>query len=124
MATALEARVWLGTKGRFNPLQEFAEGTLRLDGDALTFHDDQGETLATTLSEAQLAFPLSMTGAGFELTVRGQKSYIWFYDPFAGRNTLVSTGRLKKAQMDGGMAWFKARKAAKPWLKVLRASAR
>jgi hypothetical protein len=124
MASALEARVWVGSKGRFNPLQQFAEGTLRLDGDALTFSGDQGQTLSTTLSEAQLGFPFSMTGAGFELTVRGQKSYVWFYDPFAGRDTLLGSGRLNKARVDGGKAWFKARKAAKPWLKTLRASAK
>lgn len=124
MTAALEARVWLGTKGRFNPLQEFSEGVLRLDGEALTFRGDQGETLETTLPEAQLGFPLSMTGAGFELTVRGQKSYVWFYDPFAGRATLLSSGKLNKARLDGGKSWLMGRKAAKPWLKALRAAAR
>ena len=48
--------MWLGTKGRFNPLQQFSEGMLRLDGDELTFRGEQGETIATTLSEAQLGF--------------------------------------------------------------------
>ena len=33
MDTALEARVWLGSQGRFNPLQEFAQGTLTLERD-------------------------------------------------------------------------------------------
>jgi hypothetical protein len=123
MTTALEARVWLGSKGRFNPLQQFSEGSLRLDGDVLTFRGDQGETLATTLSEAQVGFPLSMTGAGFVLTVRGKTSYVWFYDPFAGRGTLLSGGGLNKARLEGAKGWFKGRKAAKPWLKALRASA-
>ena len=65
-----------------------------------------------------------MTGAGFELTLGGKKSYVWFYDPFAGRDTLLSSGRLNKARLDGGKSWLKGRKAAKPWLKALRASAK
>jgi hypothetical protein len=124
MSTPLEARVWLGSKGRFNPLQEFARGTLLLEGRALTFRGDEGETLATTLAEAQLDFPLSMSGAGFVLTVSGRKSYVWFYDPFAGRGTLLRSGKLRKAQLDGAKSWFEGLKAARPWLKTLRASAR
>ena len=116
--------MWLGSKGRFNPVQEFTEGTLRLEGEALTFLSDEGETLATTLSEAQLGFPLSMSGTGFVLTVADKRSYVWFYDPFAGRGTLLRSGKLRKAQVDGAKSWFKGRRAAKPWLKALRASAR
>lgn len=122
MTTALEARVWLGSKGRFNPLQEFSEGILRLEDDALTFRGDEGDTLATTLSEAQLAFPISMTGAGFALTVGGTTSYVWFYDPFAGRGTLLSGRGLNKARLEGGKSWLMGRKAAKPWLKALRST--
>lgn len=115
--------MWLGTKGRYNPLQQYALGVLRLDGDALTFVGDRRETLATTLSEAQLAFPLSMTGTGFALTVDGKTAYVWFYDPFAGRSTLLEGGDQQEAQIEGAKGWFKGRKAAKPWLKTLRASA-
>lgn len=122
MSTALEARVWLAVNGRFNPFQRCWEGVLRLDGDALTFHGDQGETLATTLSEARLAFPRSMTRMGFALTVGGRKAYVWFSDPFAGRTTMLGGGDADEANVANAKGWFTARKAAKPWLTALRAS--
>ena len=90
--------MWLGVKGRYNPLQNYHGGILRLDGDTLTFRGDQGETLATTLSEAKLDFPLSMTGTGFELTVEGKKLYVWFYDPFAGCDKLLNGGDLDESE--------------------------
>ncbi len=117
----MEARVWIGTKGRFNPLQEFEEGLLRLDGGELTFRG-AGEPVSMNLSEVDLDFPLSMTGTGFAMTVRGTKAYVWFYDPFAGRSTLVESGDQDDAMKDGAKGWFTGRKAAKPWLKALRST--
>jgi hypothetical protein len=49
----MEAKVWVGKKGRFNPLQ------------------------------------------------RGVKAYVWFYDPFAGRNALLESGDQDEAMLDG-----------------------
>jgi len=88
--------------------------------DALTFRGNQGEALATTLPEAQLGFPRSMTGAGFALTVRGKTLYVWFYDPWSGRSTLLSGGDTNEANFVGAKSWFEGRRAAKPWLKALR----
>jgi hypothetical protein len=119
----MEARVWIGTKGRYNPLQEFEEGFLSLDGDALMFRVG-GDTVSMSLSEVEFSFPLSMTGAGFVMTARGKKAHVWFYDPFAGRSTLVTSGDLDEARLDGARSWFEGRKAAKPWLKTLRATTR
>ena len=116
--------MWLGVKGRFNPLQNYHGGILRFDGETLSFRGDRGETLATTLSEAKLDFPLSMTGTGFELTVEGKKLYVWFYDPFAGRDKLLNGGDLDESRIEGAVGWFKGRSAAKPWLKTLRAATR
>jgi len=118
---SMEARVWIGTKGRFNPLQEFEEGLLRLDGSELTFRG-AGEPVSMNVSEVDLDFPMSMTGTGFAMTVRGTKAYVWFYDPFAGRSTLVESGDQDDAMKDGAKSWFKGRRAAKPWLKALRST--
>jgi hypothetical protein len=119
----MEARVWIGTKGRYNPLQQFEQGILSLDGDALTFRGG-GEPVCTKLSEVEFGFPLSMTGSGFAMTVRGVKAYVWFYDPFAGRSTLLTRGALDKARIEGAKSWFEGRRAAKPWLKALRSTPR
>ena len=88
----MEARVWIGTKGRFNPLQEFEEGLLRLDGGELTFHG-AGEPVSMNVSEADLDFPLSMTGTGFAMTVRGTKAYVWSTtrSPGAARSSRAAT---------------------------------
>jgi hypothetical protein len=119
----MEARVWIGTKGRFNPLQQFEQGILSLDGDALTFRGGGGgDTVSTSLSEVEFSFPLSMSGTGFVMTVRGVKSYVWFYDAFAGRSTLITSGDKDAAVRDGAKSWFAGRRAAKPWLKALRST--
>jgi hypothetical protein len=119
----MKAKVWVGTKGRFNPLQEFEERLLSLDGDTLTFRGGR-ESFSMELSEVALGFPLSMNGAGFVLTVRGAKFHVWFYDPFAGRSTLLTSGDRDEAMKDGARSWFAGRRAAKPWLKTLRVAAR
>jgi hypothetical protein len=119
----MEARVWVGKKGRFNPLQRFEEWTLSLHRDTLTFRDRNGVTMAAALSEVELSFPLSMTGAGFVLAARGVRAYVWFYDPFAGRSAFLESGDKDAAQLEGAKRWFEGRRAAKPWLKALRAAA-
>lgn len=120
----METRVWLGTQARYNPLQQYHPGLLRLDGEALRFTGDQGETLATRLSQAELGFPLSMTGTGFALTVQGRKMYVWFYDPGGQRDALIGGGDENEAAIVGAKGMWQGRKAAKPWLKTLRASRR
>ena len=117
----MEARVWVGKKGRFNPLQRFEEWTLRLDGDALMFRDRNGVTMSASLSEIEFSFPFSMSGAGFVLTRRGVRAYVWFYDPFAGRSSLLENGDKDEAMLAGAKSWLAGRRVAKPWLKALRA---
>jgi hypothetical protein len=117
----MEARVWIGTKGRFNPFQEFEEGVLSLEGDTLTFRT-RHDTVSMGLSEVEFGFPLSMSGAGFVMTVRGIKAHVWFYDPFPGRGTLIEAGDRDEAAQEGAKRWFEGRKAAKPWLRTLRSS--
>jgi hypothetical protein len=119
----MEARVWVGTKGRFNPMQRFEEWTLCLDRETLTFRDRNGLTMSTALSKARLSFPFSMSGAGFVLELRGVRAYVWFYDPFAGRGALLESGDLDEARLEGARSWFQGRRAAKPWLRALRAAA-
>jgi hypothetical protein len=119
----METRVWIGTKGRFNPLQRFEEGRLSLEGDALTIRGG-GDPVSMNLSEVELGFPLSMNGTGFVITARDAKTYVWFYDPFAGRGTLITTGDRDDALKDGAKSWFQGRRAAKPWLKALRVTTR
>ena len=63
-----------------------------------------------------------MIGTGFVLTAGGTKSYIWFYDPFAGRSTFLESGDADEANLEGAWSWFKGRKSAKPWLRALRAA--
>ncbi len=118
----VEARVWVGSKGRFNPLQRFEEWTLSLYRDTLTFRDRNGITMSAALSEVELSFPLSMSGAGFVLVARGAKAYIWFYDPFASRKALLESGDQDGATLEGARSWLQGRRAAKPWLKALRAA--
>jgi len=118
----MEAKVWVGKKGRFNPLQRFEVWTLRLDRDTLTFRDRNGVTMCARLSDVELSFPLSMSGAGFVLAARGVRAYVWFYDPFAGRSAFLEDGDKDGAQLEGAMSWFQGRRAAKPWLKALRAA--
>ena len=118
----MEARVWIGTKGRFNPLQQFEQRILSLERRAHVSR--RRDTVSTSLSEVEFGFPLSMSGTGFVMTVRGVNSYVWFYDPFAGRSTLLKSGNKEKAQLDGAKSWFEGRRAAKPWLKALRATTR
>jgi hypothetical protein len=119
----MESRVWIGTKGRFDPRQRFEEAILSLGGDTLSFRGD-GRPVSLNLSEIRLDFPRSMSKAGFLMTQRGIKAYIWFYDPFAGRTTLISSGDTDEAIRDGANSWFMGRRAAKPWLKALRATTR
>jgi hypothetical protein len=118
----MEARVWRGTKGRFDPFQQFEQGTLTLDSETLTFRGDDGSVVSGRLSELELGFPLSMAGGGFTMTVGGARSYVWFYDPFAGRGTLLTRFKLRKAQLEGGTAWLAGVRKARPWLKTLRAA--
>jgi hypothetical protein len=118
----MEARVWIGTKGRYNPLQQYERGILSLDGNTLTFRGG-GEPVFMNLSEVEFGFPLSMSGTGFVMTVRGMKAYVWFYDPFAGRDTLIKSGDKDEATIEGAKSWFEGRRAAKPWLKTLRSIA-
>lgn len=115
--------MWVGKKGRFNPLQHFEEWTLSLHRETLTFRDRNGVTMCAPLAEVQLAFPFSMSGAGFVLTARGVKAYVWFYDPFAGRSAFLESGDKDGAQFEGARSWLAGRRAAKPWLKALRAAA-
>lgn len=119
----MEARVWVGSRGRFNPLQRFEEWTLILDRDTLTFRDRNGLTMSEALSKVRLSFPFTMSGAGFVLEKRGVRAYVWFYDPLAGRSRLLEGGDLGEAQLDGARSWFQGRRAAKPWLRALRAAA-
>jgi hypothetical protein len=118
----MEAHVWIGTSGRWSPFQRFEEGTLSLDGDRLTLRS--AEPVSVSLSESELAFPLSMTGAGFVLTVHGRKRYVWFMDPFAGRSTFLTSFDRTAAQVDGAKSLFAGWRAARPWLKTLRATTR
>jgi hypothetical protein len=120
----MEAGVWIGTKGRFNPLQQFEQRILSLDGDVLTIRGGAGEAVSWSLSDVEFGFPLSMSGAGFVMTVGGVRSFVWFYDPFAGRSTLLTEGDKDAAAIEGAKSWFAGRKAAKPWLKALRSTAR
>ncbi|HXK13331.1 MAG TPA: hypothetical protein VNH45_02240 [Gaiellaceae bacterium] len=119
----MESRVWIGTKGRYDPRQRFEEAILSFDGDTLTFRGD-GMPVSLNLSEVRFDFPRSMSKAGFLMTQRGIKAYIWFYDPFAGRKTLISSGDKDEAVRDGVHSCFVGRRVAKPWLKALRARTR
>lgn len=73
--------------------------------------------------DAQLAFPRLMTGMGFEMTVGGVRTHVWFSDRFAGRNAMLSGSDQDEANVANAKGWFQGRKAAKPWLKALRAVA-
>jgi len=121
METPLETHVWLSTK-RYSPFQQPLEGTLSFDGHALTFLGDEGQVLETTLSEARLTFPRSMLGQGFELKVRETKLYLWFADPFAGRQAILESGDQDDANVATAKGFFEGRKNAKPWLRALRAA--
>ena len=118
----MEARVWIGTKGRFNPFQQYEEGTLSLDGDVLTFHG-VGDAASMSLSEVEFSFPRSMTGTGFIMKVRGIKATVYFLDPFAARNAMLESRRRGRRGRAGTISFFEGRRAAKPWLKTLRAIA-
>ena len=118
----MEARVWVGKKGRFNPAQRFEEWTLSLHRDTLTFRDRNGITMSAALSEMELSFPFSMSGAGFVLAARGVKAYVWFYDPFAGRSSLLESGDRDTATLHGARSWLQGRRVARPWLRALRAA--
>src|SRR5262249_8515130 len=85
----MDAHVWIGTGNRFNPLQQFQEGTLILDGETLTVQLPGG-TFSVDAHDAELTFPRLMTGTGFEMTVGDVKAHVWFYDPYAGRSALLS----------------------------------
>ena len=117
----MEAFVWVGTRGRFNPFQRFERGVLSLEGDMLTFRGRGGDTVATRLSEANLRFPLSMMGGGFVMTMRNAKSYVWFSDPYATRNALLRSGDSFDAGLGGAKSELKGRRAARAWLKALKA---
>jgi hypothetical protein len=119
----MEATVWIGRKGLFNPFRSIEPGTLALDGERLTL-GGSGKTVTAALSELKLAFPLAMMGGGFAMTVDGATTYVYFYDPFAGRNAFLRRPSLRRAQLRGGAAWLGGLRAARPWLKTLRAAAR
>jgi hypothetical protein len=118
----MEARVWIGTKGRFNPFQRYEEGTLSLDGDVLTFRG-AGDAASMSLSEVEFSFPRSMTGTGFVMKVRGIKAVVYFLDPFAARNAMLESGDVDDGGPAATISFFEGRRAAKPWLKTLRAVA-
>jgi len=118
----MDAHVWIGTKGRFNPFQQFEEGTLTLDGSALVFRG-AGEPVLMHLSEVEFRFPLSMTGTGFVLTVRGVKAYVYFMDPAASRKAVLESGDVDDGGVAGATSFFEGRRAGKPFLKALRAVA-
>jgi hypothetical protein len=117
----MEARVWIATK-RYSPFQQCAERILGLEGETLTVRGEGG-SVSLSLSEIELRFPRSMLGTGFELIVGGSKLYVWFYDPFTGRDTILEGGDQDEANMENALGWWKGRRAAKPWLQALRAAA-
>jgi hypothetical protein len=118
----MEAQVWIGT-GLFDPFQTFEQGVLSLDDEMLALRRG-GDTVSAPLSAIEFGFPLAMLGGGFVMTVRGVRSYVWFYDPFTARNTLLKRFSLHGAQLAGARAWFAGRRAARPWFKVLRPAMR
>jgi len=115
--------VWIGTKGLFDPFQSFERGTLSLDGDSLTLRG-AGDAVTARLSEIELSYPLPMMGGGFAMTLGGVKTYVWFYDPFTGRNAFLKRFKLRRAQLESAGAWYAGRRAARRWLKTLRAATR
>jgi hypothetical protein len=119
----MEAQVWIGTKGLFDPFQSFERGVLTLAGETLTLRSGD-DAVTAPLSEIDLAFPLPMMAGGFAMTVDGVRTYVWFYDPFTGRNTLLRRFSLRRAQLAGAGAWLTGLRAARPWLKTLRAATR
>jgi len=120
MTTELETPVWLAFK-RWNPFQQTYQGVLRLEDDMLSFHGPNGEAFRSALADARCKFPRSMSGMGFELTVQGTKLYVWFSDPFAGRTAMLEGGDQDEANMENAKGFFDGRRAAKPWLRTLRA---
>jgi hypothetical protein len=117
----METNVWIATK-RYSPFQQCEERILGLDGETITVRGEGG-SVSMSLSEVELRFPRSMLGAGFELLVGAGKLYVWFYDPFTGRNAMLNGSDENEATIENANGFLGARKIAKPWLKALRAAA-
>jgi hypothetical protein len=117
----METHIWIATK-RYSPFQQAEERILGLEGSTLSVRGEGG-TWSSSLSEIELRFPRSMLGAGFELVLGDGKLYIWFYDPFAGRDAMLKGADENEVSIESTKGWLQGRKAAKPWLQALRAAA-
>ncbi len=49
------------------------------------------------------------------MKVPGIKAYVYFFDPFAGRNAMLESGDVDDARREGALSLFAGRRAAKPW---------
>ena len=117
----MDANVWIAAK-RYSPFQQCEERILSLEGGTLTVRGEGG-AVSMSMSEIELRFPRSMLGAGFELIKDGGKLYFWFYDPFTGRDAMLKGSDENEATLENAKGFFGGRRAAKPWLKALRAAA-